>query len=85
MVKIRLLDDQNALVENEAFLTLEKHGHGFAVTLLDLDGDKIGQPFVLFLEPDSEGKLVLSLAQSPSPDFVQRNEVTNTIVVNLSS
>ena len=82
MVKIRLLDDDDGVDHEEAFITVEKHGLGFAVVLLSEDGLKIGQPFVLFLEPDSQGKLVLTLATSPSADFIQRNEVTNTIVVN---
>ena len=83
MVKIRLFDGVHD-DDEEAFLTLERHGSGFAITLVDLDGDRISQPFVLFLEPNSQGKLVLSLATSPSPDFIQRNEVTNTIAVNPS-
>ena len=82
MVKIRLLDDPEVPVEDEAFLTLERRNDGFAVVLLDSDDDKISQPYVLFLEPDSQGKLTLSLATSPSPDFVQKNDRTNTIAVN---
>ena len=84
MVKIRLLDGDDEVDKEEAFITVEKYGSGFAVLLLSQDGRKIPQPFVLFLEPDSKGKLILSLAQSPSPDFVRRNDVTNTIVVNPS-
>ena len=83
MVKIRLLDDDEVDYE-EAFITVEKHGSGFAVALLGEDGVRISQPFILFLEPNSQGKLVLSLATSPSPDFVCRNELTSTIVVNPS-
>jgi len=82
MVKIRLLDDPDAPVEEEAFLTLIRHKDGFAVVLVDGDGDQVRQPFILFLEPDSQGKLVLSLATSPNPDFVHRNDGTNTITVN---
>ena len=82
MVKIRLLDDSDAPVKEEAFLILERHGDGFAVVLLDSDGDKIGRPFVLFLEPNETGKLSLIPASSPNEDFIQRNEVTNAIVVN---
>ena len=84
MVKIRLLDDPDVPVEEEAFLTLIKHKDGFAVVLVDGDGDQVSQPYILFLEPDSQGKLVLSSATSPNPDFVQRGELTNTIVVNPS-
>ena len=84
MVKIRLLDDPQAPVEDQAFLTLEHHGNGFAVALVDSHGDRITAPFVLFLKPDSQGKLVLSLATSPNPDFVCRNELTNAIAVNPS-
>ena len=82
MVKIRLLDGPDAPVEDEAFLTLKRFKEGFAVVLVDSDGDKVSAPFILFLEPDSQGKLTLSLAQSPNSDFVQRNEETNTIAVN---
>ena len=82
MVKIRLLDDPEVPVEDKAFLTLERRNDGFAVVLLDSDDDKISQPYVLFLEPDSQGKLTLSLATSPNPDFVHRNDGTNTITVN---
>ena len=82
MVKIRLSDDLEVPVEDVAFLVLERRKDGFAVTLVDSDGDKILHPFVLFLEPDSRGKLALSLATSPSPDFVQKNDRTNTITVN---
>ena len=84
MVKITLLDDPDAPVEDEAFLTLERHGDDFAVVLVDSDREQIAQPFVLFLKPDSQGKLILSLATSPNPDFVQKNDGTNTIVVNPS-
>ena len=83
MVKIRLFDDDE-VDKSEAFLALVKHSHSFAIVLKDIDGDEIIQPFILFLKPDSEGKLVLSLASSPNPDFVQRNEGTNAIVVNPS-
>ncbi len=82
MVKIRLLDEVPD--DEEAFITLERHEDGFAVMLVDSDGNKIAQPFVLFLKPDLEGKLTLSLALTPSPDFVQRDDVTNTIAVNPS-
>ena len=82
MVKIRLLDDPDAPVEEEAFLTLERHDKGFTVVLVDSDGDQIAQPYVLFLQPDLQGKLVLSLATSPNSDFVQKNEGSNTIMVN---
>ena len=84
MVKIRLLEDLEAPDEEQAFLTLERHGGGFAVALVDSNGDKIGQPFVLFLKSNSEGKLTLNLAFHPDPGFVQRDGVTNTIVVNSS-
>ena len=70
--------------KSEAFLDLVKHESGFAVVLKDIDGDTIGGPFVLFLEPNLEGKLTLSLATSPNPDFVHRDELTNAIVVNPS-
>ena len=82
MVKIRLLDDPDAPEEEEAFLTLERHGIGFAVALVDSDGDKVGQPFVLFLEPGVDGKLKLILAASPNEDFVEKNHILNQIVVN---
>ena len=84
MVKIRLLDDPDAPDEEEAFLTLEKHGDGFVVALVDSDGDKVGAPFVLFLEPNSQGKLVLILASSVNDDFIARSTLNNTIVVNPS-
>ena len=82
MVKIRLLGDPDVLKEEEAFLTLERHKKGFAVVLVDADGDKIARPFVLFLEPNAEGKLVLSLASTPNPDFITCNPISNTITVN---
>ena len=85
MVKIRLLGDPEVPVEDEAFLALERHAAGgFAVVLVDLDGDKIGQPYILFLQPNSQGKLTLSLATSPNPNFVHRGELTNTVAVNPS-
>ena len=83
MVKIRLFDDDE--VDNsEAFLALVKHSHGFAIVLKDIDGDEISQPFILFLEPDSTGKIMLSLAASSNGDFVNKSDVTNTIRVNPS-
>ena len=84
MVKIRLLDDDNEVDEKEAFITVEKYGSGFAVLLLDGEGCKIAQPFILFLEPGSNGKLKLSLASSPSDDFVERNHLLNQISVSPS-
>ena len=84
MVKIRLLDDREAPVEEEAFLALERHGDGFAVVLLNTDGDKVIAPFVLFLEPNSVGRLTLSLAASPNGDYVDRSNITNAIQVNLA-
>ena len=84
MVKIRLLDEEVPNDDEEAFLTLERHDRGFAVVLVDSDGDKIGQPFVLFLEPNLEGKLFLSLALSPSIDFIARNPISNTITLDPS-
>ncbi len=84
MVKIRLLDDPDGTDKEEAFLTLEKHCGGFAVVLVDSDGDRIAQPFVLFLEPDLRGKLILSLATSPNEDFIDVDEGTSTIRVNPS-
>ncbi|KKL57452.1 hypothetical protein LCGC14_2235260 [marine sediment metagenome] len=84
MVKIRLLDDPEVPVEDKAFLALERHEDGFAVVLVDSDGDKISQPFVLFLEPNSEGKLALSLATTPNPNFISRNSISNAITVNPS-
>ncbi len=83
MVKIRLYDDEE-VDTSEAFLDLVKHSSGFAVVLKDIDGDIINQPYVLFLEPDGQGKLSLRLAQSPDNDFIDRHEVTNTIRVNSS-
>ena len=82
MVKIRLLDGPDGPDKEEAFLALEKHDGGFAVVLADSDGDKITQPFVLFLKPDSTGRLVLSLATTPNPDFIARNPRSNAITVN---
>ncbi len=82
MVKIRLLDDPDAPVEEEAFLTLIRHKDGFAVVLVDGDGDQVSQPFILFLEPDSLGRLALSLATSPSEDFVVRDKEKRAILVN---
>ena len=81
MVKIKLFDDEE-VDKSEAFLDLVKHGPGFAVVLKDGDGDTLGAPFVLFLEPDATGRLSLSLAQSPNSDFIQKGEVTNTIMVD---
>ena len=83
MVKIRLLDEVPN-DDEEAFITVERHKDGFAVVLVNSDGDQVRQPFILFLEPNAEGKLVLSLAGSPNPDFVHRGELTNTILVNPS-
>ena len=83
MVKIRLLDEVPN-DDEEAFIAVERHKDGFAVVLVDSDGDQVDRPFILFLEPNAEGKLVLSLAGSPNPDFVHRGELTNTIVVNPS-
>ncbi len=84
MVKIRLLDDPEGPDKEEAFLTLEKYGGGFAVVLMDSDGDRIAQPFVLFLEPDLRGKLILNLASFPNEDFIDVSEATSTIRVNPS-
>ena len=84
MVKIRLLDGPDGPDKEEAFLALEKHGGGFAVVLVDSDGDRIAQPFVLFLEPDLRGKLMLSLASTPNNDFINVEEGTDTIRVNPS-
>ena len=83
MVKIRLFNDEE-VDKSEAFLDLVKHESGFAVVLKDIDGDTIAGPFVLFLEPNEEGRLTLSLAASPSDDYVERNAATNTIRVNPS-
>ena len=82
MVKIRLLDGVQDDDDEEAFLALERHDGGFAVALVDSDGDKIDQPFILFLKPNSQGKLTLNLALTPSQDFVQRDGVTNAIALN---
>ena len=84
MVKIRLLDDPDVPVEEEAFLTLERHKDGFAVVLVDSDGDQIVQPYILFLEPGVDGKLKLSLASSPSDDFVEKNHLLNQIAISPS-
>ena len=83
MVKIRLFDDEE-VDKLEAFLDLVKHESGFAVVLKDTNGDTICAPFVLFLEPNLEGKIALSLATSPNTDFVHRDELTNAIVVRPS-
>ncbi|KKN66143.1 hypothetical protein LCGC14_0474330 [marine sediment metagenome] len=83
MVKIRLLDDEE-VDKSEAFLDLVKHKSGFAIVLEDGDGDTVPAPFVLFLEPNSEGKLTLSLAASPREDFIVRDATTNAILVNPS-
>ena len=83
MVKIRLFDDEE-VDKSQAFLKLVKHNSGFAIVIEDELGDAIRQPFVLFLEPGASGKIALSLAHSPNPDFVEKGGVTNTILVNPS-
>ncbi|KKK48350.1 hypothetical protein LCGC14_3146000 [marine sediment metagenome] len=83
MVKIKLFDDEE-VDKSEAFLDLVKHGPGFALVLTDGDGVVISQPFILFLEPNSSGKITLSLAMSPNGDYVDRSDITNTIRVNPS-
>ncbi len=83
MVKIRLLDEVPN-DDEEAFITVERHKDGFAVVLVDSDGDQIVQPYILFLEPDLSGRLTLSLATSPSEDFVVRHREKHTILVNPS-
>ena len=83
MVKIKLFDDEE-VDKSEAFLDLVKHGPGFALVLTDGDGVVISQPFILFLEPNSSGKITLSLAASPNGDYVDRSDITNTIRVNPS-
>ena len=81
MVKIRLFYDEE-VDKSEAFLDLVKHGPGFALVLTDGDGVVISQPFILFLEPDSLGRLALSLATSPGEDFVVRDKEKRAILVN---
>ena len=83
MVKIRLLDEVPN-DDEEAFITVERHKDGFTIVLVNADGDRVNEPFILFFELNVEGKLVLSLAGSPNPDFVVRNPISNTIVVNPS-
>ncbi len=84
MVKIRLLDGPDVPDEEEAFLTLKRHKDGFAVVLVYENGDQIAQPFVLFLKPHISGRLTLTLASFPNPDFVQKDGETNTIAMNPS-
>ena len=81
MVKIRLLDEVPN-DDQEAFITVERHKDGFAVVLVDADGDQVSQPYILFLKPDFSGRLALSLATSPSEDFVVRDKEERTILVN---
>ena len=83
MVKIRLLDEVPN-DDEEAFITVERHKDGFAVVLVDSHGDQIVRPYILFLEPDLSGRLALSLATSPSEDFVVRQREKHTILVNPS-
>ncbi len=85
MVKIRLFDDEE-VDKSEAFLALVKHRDGFAVVLENRDGDEVGAPYVLFLEPDPKtGKITLSLASSVNEDYVERSGPLNdTIKVNPS-
>ena len=84
MVKIRLLDEEVPNDDQEAFLTLERHDRGFAVVLVDSDGDKIDRPFILFLKTDLSGKLLLNLALSPSINFITLNPISNTIALDAS-
>ena len=84
MVKIRLLDDSDLSEVQEVFLSLERHGDGFALAITDGDGIKVTAPFILFLEPNATGKLALNLATSPNSDFVLQDELTNSIVVDPS-
>ena len=80
MVKISLLDNPEAPEMLKAFISLERHGSGFAVVITDEAGDKHSQPFILFLKTNVEGKLRLSLATSPNANFIERNEATNVIL-----
>ena len=83
MVKIRLLDEVPN-DDEEAFIIVERYKDGFVIVLVNADGDRISKPFILFLEPNAEGKLALSLAGFPNPDFVVQNPISNTILVNPS-